>query len=86
VGLDDDRVAYYAILDSIPSESSSSSSGETSVSESILPSPPPVPNLHISAELWPMTEVPDVEIVGQGIPVEAGPHVVAPEGLLSLFS
>jgi hypothetical protein len=46
---DDDQVAYCAILDSVPSESSSSSSGETTSSESILPSPLPVPNLHVSA-------------------------------------
>jgi hypothetical protein len=78
-------VAYCAILDSIPSESGSSSSGETSDSKSILSSPPPVPNLHISAELSPMMRVPEAEVAGQGIPVEAEAHMVAPEGLLSLF-
>jgi hypothetical protein len=64
VELDDDRVAYYAILDSVPSESSSSSSGETSGSESILPSPTPVPNLFVTAELSWMMEVPEVEVTG----------------------
>jgi hypothetical protein len=86
VELDDDRVAYYAILDSVPSESSSSSSGETSGSESILPSPAPVPNLFVIAELSWMMEVPEVEVTGQGIPIEAGARVVVPKGLLSLFS
>jgi hypothetical protein len=74
--LDDDQVAYSAILDSVPSESSSSSSGETSGSESILPLPPSMPNLHISVELSPMMEVPEAEVANQRIPVEAGAHMV----------
>jgi hypothetical protein len=56
---DDDRVAYCAILDSVPLESSSSL-GETSGSMSILPASIPVSNLCVSAELLPMTEVPEV--------------------------
>jgi hypothetical protein len=42
--------------------------------------------LLISAELLVMMEVPEAEVTGQGIPVEAGAHVVVLEGLLSLFS
>jgi hypothetical protein len=81
VGLDDDRVAYCTILDYVPSESSSSSSGETSSSESILPSPPLVPNLYISPP-----PVPEAEVARHGIPIEVGAHVVAPKGLFSLFA
>jgi hypothetical protein len=79
-------VTYCSILDFVPLESRSSSSGETSGLESILPTPPLVPNLLISAELLVMMEVPEAEVTGQGIPVEAGAHVVVLEGLLSLFS
>jgi hypothetical protein len=84
--LDDNRVAYCAILDSVPSESRSSSSGEISDLESILPSHPLVPNSHVSAELSPMKEVPEAEMADRGIAIEVGAHVVAPKGLLSLFS
>jgi hypothetical protein len=78
-------VAYCAILDSVPSKSSSSSS-ETSGSRSILPSSVPMSNLHVSAELSLMTEVPRVEVADQVIPIEARFHKVAFKGSFSLFS
>jgi hypothetical protein len=86
-GTDDDRVAYCAILDSVPSvESCSTSLGETSGSESILASPPLVPDLRIAAELSPMTEAPEAEAADQEAPVETEAHVAMPKGLLSCFS
>jgi hypothetical protein len=57
--LDDDRVTYCVILDSVPSESNSSSSGKISGSESILPSSLPAQNLHVFVEIHLMTEVPE---------------------------
>jgi hypothetical protein len=80
--LDDDRVVYCAILDYVPSESSSSSSGKTSGSESILPPSPPVQNVHVSAEVPSITEEPEAEVTSQGIPIEVGSHAAALEGLL----
>jgi hypothetical protein len=75
---DEGQVAYCALLDSVPSESSSSSSGETSGSESILPPLSLVQDLHVSAE------VPEAVMTGQGIHAEAGAHAVVVEGLLFL--
>jgi hypothetical protein len=57
--LDDDRVTYCVILDSVPSKSNSSSSGKISGSESILPSSLPAQNLHVFVEIHLMTEVPE---------------------------
>jgi hypothetical protein len=78
-------VAYCAILDFVPLESRSSSS-ETYGLESILPSPPPVPNLSISVRVSPMMEVPEAKVAGRRIAAEVGAHVAAPKGLLSLVS
>jgi hypothetical protein len=53
--LDEGRVAYCALLDSIPPESSSSSSAETSGSELIFPHPSLMQDLHVSVKvlrLW----------------------------------
>jgi hypothetical protein len=46
----------------------------------------PSSNLHVSAELSLMTEVPRVEVADQGIPIEARFHKVAFKGSFSLFS
>jgi hypothetical protein len=56
---DDGLVACCVLLDFVPSveSCSSSSSSDSSGSESVLASPPSVPDLHISAELPDMTEV-----------------------------
>jgi hypothetical protein len=56
---DDGLVAYFVLLDFIPSmeSCSSSSSSDSSGSELVLASPPSVPNLHIFTELPDMTEV-----------------------------
>jgi hypothetical protein len=52
VKADDGRVAYCAMLDSMPSvESCSSSSSDSSGSESILTLPPPITDLHIFTKL-----------------------------------
>jgi hypothetical protein len=86
VELEDNQVAYRAILDSVALYSGSSSSGETSGSESILCSPPPVPNLPVSVRVLPMMEVPEAEVAGLGTAAEARDHMAATEGLLSLAS
>jgi hypothetical protein len=80
-GIGDDGVDYCAILDSVPSELSSSS-GETFGSVSIVTSPPPVPNLRTSAEPSPALKG---EVASHGIPAEARVSVVAPKGLVLLF-
>jgi hypothetical protein len=74
----DGRVAYSALLDSVPSvDLCSLSSSDSSSSESILASPPPILDLHISVEL---PEMPEVEAAKQEAPVEIGAHVTSPEG------
>jgi hypothetical protein len=82
VGLGDDREAYCEILDSIPSKSGLSP-GKTSGLELILQSPLPVLSLLASTKPSP---APEAKVAGQGIPVEAGAHVVVPDGSLCLFS
>jgi hypothetical protein len=60
--VDGDRVAYYVLLHSVPSvESCSSSSSDSTVSKSIMASPPPILDLRISVELPHVTEVPEAE-------------------------
>jgi hypothetical protein len=77
-------VAYYTILDSVPSaESCSSSLNDSSSSESIMASSPSILDLHISAELSHMTEMPEVEAVEQQVAVDIDAHAAAPEGLFS---
>jgi hypothetical protein len=57
VKADDGRVAYYAMLDSVPSmESCTLPSSDSSGLESILALPPPILDVHISAELPMMPE------------------------------
>jgi hypothetical protein len=86
-GTDDDWVAYCAMLDSIPSvESCSSSSDETSGSELIFASPPPILNIRIDVRLLPVRELLEAGMAEQETSIETEAHVVAPEGLLSCFS
>jgi hypothetical protein len=61
---DDGRVAYCQMLDSVPSAGSRSfsSSNNSSESESILASPPPVPDMLICAEPQDIAEMPKVEV------------------------
>jgi hypothetical protein len=76
---DEGRVAYYTtLLDSVPSELSSSSLGETSVSKSILPPPSLVQDLHVSAK------VPEAIMPSQAIFLKAGAHTAVVKGLLFL--
>jgi hypothetical protein len=78
VKVDDDRVAYCAMLDSVPSmESCSSSSSDSSGSASIMASPPPFPDLPISVELPHMIEVLEAEAVEQEVAVETVAHVAS---------
>jgi hypothetical protein len=75
------RVSYCAILDLVPSVESHSSSSNGSVgSESIMASPPPAPDVHISVELPYTTQAPDAEVV-----IDTGVHATCPEGWFSLF-
>jgi hypothetical protein len=71
-------VAYCVMLDSMPSVESClpSSSSDRSGSESILASPPLVPNLRISTEL----SVLEAEAVQQEVLVETEAHVAFLEG------
>jgi hypothetical protein len=71
------------MLDSVPSESSYSSIGETPGSEPIMASPPLIPDFHIAVEPSPMIEVPAAD---QRMPVQTRVHVAAPKGLLPRFS
>jgi hypothetical protein len=71
VGTDDDRVAYCAMLDYVPSvESCSSSSDGTSGSESILALSLPILNIHIEAGVS---------------PIETEAHAVEPEAMHLTF-
>jgi hypothetical protein len=55
-------VVYCMILDSVPlAESCSSSPNDSASSKSVMASPPPVLDMHISVDLQHMTEVPEVE-------------------------
>jgi hypothetical protein len=78
VKADDGRVAYCAMLDSVPSvESCSSSSSDSSGSESILALPPLITDLHIFTEL---PKMPEAEAAELEVPVETEAHVASPEG------
>jgi hypothetical protein len=61
-------MAYCALLDSVPSMESCSSKSlsDTSGSESIMASPPPIPNLHISVNFSEL----EAEAVQQELPAE----------------
>jgi hypothetical protein len=66
------------MIDSMPSMElcSSSSSSDTSGSESIMASPPPVPDLHISMEV----SMVEAEAVQKEVLVEASAGVVSHKG------
>jgi hypothetical protein len=84
VGVDADRVAYYTILDSVPSvELCSSSSNDSSGSGSVMASPPPVLDVHIFTELRHMTEVPGVGAAEQDVAVDTEAHAASSEGWFS---
>jgi hypothetical protein len=83
---DTNRVTYCAILDSVPSaELCSSSSNDSFSSESVMASPPPVPDVHISVELPPVIEVPEVEVAEQEVAVDTEAHTASLEGWFSQF-
>jgi hypothetical protein len=71
------RAAYCAMHNSVPSTEScsSSSSSDTSGSEAILASPPPILNLRISVEL----SEPEAEAVQHEVPVEMEACVAFPK-------
>jgi hypothetical protein len=77
-GSDGGHVAYCPMLDSVPSVEpcSSSSLSDTSGSESIMASPPPISNLYLSTEL----SEPEAEAVQQEVSVETRARVVCPIG------
>jgi hypothetical protein len=71
-------MSYCVMLDFVSSveSCSSSSSSDTSGSESIMASPPPVLNPHISVE---SSEL-EAEAVQQEVPVETRARMVSSEG------
>jgi hypothetical protein len=84
---EDGRVAYCHMLDSVLSVESysSSSSSDSFESESIMASPPPIPNMLISMELHDIAETPEVEAARQTMSVEAEARAVSRVGELSCF-
>jgi hypothetical protein len=85
-GVDADRVKYCMILESVSSaESCSSSSNDSSSLESMMASSPPVSDVHISTELPPVTEVPEVEAAEQEVAVDTEAHAASLEGWFSRF-
>jgi hypothetical protein len=78
-------VAYFPMLDSTPSMESCSSSlsSDSSESESIMASPPPVPDMVISVKLPDISDTPDVEVAQQIMPVEVETRVGSPVGVFS---
>jgi hypothetical protein len=84
--VDDARVAYCAILESVPSaESCSLPSNDSTGLESIMALPPPIPDLHISVKVPHMTEVPEAEVAEQEVAVDTEAHVTSLEGWFSQF-
>jgi hypothetical protein len=72
---DDGRVEICAMLGAPSAVScSSSSSSDSSGSESIMASPPPVPDMLISTVLQDISEVPEAKAADQAELVVAGPH------------
>jgi hypothetical protein len=85
-GADADRVKYCMILESVLSaESCSLSSNDSSSSESMMASSPPVSDVHISTELPPVPKVPEVEAAEQEVAVDTEAHVASLEGWFSRF-
>jgi hypothetical protein len=84
---DDSRVAYCQMLDSMMSAKSCSSSpsSDSSKSESVLASPPPVLDMLICVEPQDIAETPEVEASQQIMLVEVEAHGVSPIGELSCF-
>jgi hypothetical protein len=75
------RVPYCVILNSVPSAKSHSSSSNSSTgSESVMSSPPPAPDVHISAKLLYMKHASKVEVV-----IDTGAHAASLEGWFLLF-
>jgi hypothetical protein len=62
---------------------SSSLSSDSSESESIMASPPPVPDMVISVKLPDISDTPDVEVAQQIMPVEVETRVGSPVGVFS---
>jgi hypothetical protein len=86
VRVDADRVAYCVILDSVSSaESCSSSLNDSSDSESVMASLPPIPDVQIFADFPHMTEVPEVEVTEQDVVVITEAHAESLEGCILLF-
>jgi hypothetical protein len=75
------RVSYCTIRYSVLSaESHSSSSNSSAGSESIMASPPPTPDVHISMELPYMTQALEAEVV-----IDTGVHTMSLKGWFLLF-
>jgi hypothetical protein len=86
VRADADRVMYCTILDFVPStESCSSSSNDSSSSESVMASPPSVPDVHIFVELLSVTEVLEAEAAEQDVAIGTEAHAASLEGWFSQF-
>jgi hypothetical protein len=79
VDSDDDQVAYYPMLDLVPSTESfsSPSSSDSSGSKSIRASPPPIPDLFISMELLDIPEMPEAWAAQQTVSMATEAHAIS---------
>jgi hypothetical protein len=74
------------ILNSVPSAKSCSSSlNDSSDSESVMASPPPILDVQIFVDFPHMTEVPEVEAAEQEVVVITEAHAVSLKGWFSWF-